>query len=75
MLLSIYCVISQYQYGIYLTISVLHLSQNIVNLYGCYLNEFKFFIMVDYTNFQARVTNVTLKIALNIQVNVSNKPC
>ena len=31
--------------------------------------------MVAYTFFQARVTYVTLKKALNIQVNVSNKPC
>ena len=31
--------------------------------------------MVAYTIFQAHVTYVTLKIALNIQVNVSNKPC
>ena len=31
--------------------------------------------MVAYTIFQAHVTYVTLKIALNIQVNVSNMPC
>ena len=31
--------------------------------------------MVDYTIFQAHVIYVTFKIALNIQVNVSNKPC
>ena len=31
--------------------------------------------MVAYTIFQAHVTYVTLKIALYIQVNVSNKPC
>ena len=31
--------------------------------------------MVAYTIFQAHVTYVTLKIALNIQVNVTNKPC
>ena len=31
--------------------------------------------MVAYTFFHAHVTYVTLKIALNIQVNVSNKPC
>ena len=31
--------------------------------------------MVAYTFFQAHVKYVTLKIALNIQVNVSNKPC
>ena len=31
--------------------------------------------MVAYTIFQAHVTYVTLKIALNIQVNVSNKSC
>ena len=31
--------------------------------------------MVAYTIFQAHFTYVTLKIALNIQVNVSNKPC
>ena len=31
--------------------------------------------MVAYTNFQAHVTYVTLKNALNIQVNVINKPC
>ena len=34
-----------------------------------------FFIMVAYTIFQANVMFVTFKIALNIQVNVSNKPC
>ena len=39
------------------------------------LNDLKFFIMVAYTISQAYVTYVTLKIALNIQVNVSNKPC
>ena len=39
------------------------------------LNDLKFFIMVAYTIFQANVTYVTLKIALNIHVNVSNKPC
>ena len=38
------------------------------------LNDLKFFIMVNYTIFQAHVTYVTLKIAFNIQVNVSNKP-
>ena len=58
-----------------MTIPVLNLSQNIVNLWGCYLNDLKFFIMVAYTIFQAHVTYVTLNIALNIQVNVSNKPC
>ena len=31
--------------------------------------------MVSYTIFQAHVMYVTLKIALNIQGNVSNKPC
>ena len=31
--------------------------------------------MVAYTIFQAHVTYVTLKVVLNIQVNVSNKPC
>ena len=31
--------------------------------------------MVANTIFQAHVTYVTLKIALNIQANVSNKPC
>ena len=39
------------------------------------LIDLNFFIMVAYTIFQAHVTYVTLKIALNIQVNVSNKPC
>ena len=39
------------------------------------LNDLKLFIMVTYTIFQAHVTYVTLKVALNIQVNVSNKPC
>ena len=39
------------------------------------LRLFKFFIMVAYTIFQAHDTYVTLKIALNTQVNVSNKPC
>ena len=31
--------------------------------------------MVPYTIFQAHVMYVTIKIALSIQVNVSNKPC
>ena len=31
--------------------------------------------MVAYTIFQAHVMYVTFKIALNIQVNVSNMPC
>ena len=31
--------------------------------------------MVAYIIFQARVTYVTLIIELNIQANVSNKPC
>ena len=31
--------------------------------------------MVSYTIFQANDTYVTLRIAFNIQVNVSNKPC
>ena len=31
--------------------------------------------MVAYTIIQAHVTYVTLKIALNIQITVSNKPC
>ena len=31
--------------------------------------------MFDYTIFQAYVMYVTFKIALNIPVNVSNKPC
>ena len=57
-----------------LTIHVLRLSQNIVNLYSFYLNDFKFFIMVAYTIFQVHVMYVTFKIALNISVNVSNKP-
>ena len=38
----------------------------------------KLFKVLDYGRlhfFQAHVTYVTLKIALNIQVNVSNKPC
>ena len=39
------------------------------------LNDLKFFIMVAYTIFQAHVMYVTFKIALNIQINVSNKPC
>ena len=39
-----------------------------------YLNDLKFFIMVAYTFFQAHVMYVTFKIALNIQVYVSNKP-
>ena len=37
------------------------------------LIDLNFFIMVAYTIFQAHVTYVTLKIALNIQVDVSNK--
>ena len=49
-----------------LTIRVLHLSQNIVNIQGCYLNDLKFFIMVAYTIFQVHVMYVTFKIALNI---------
>ena len=39
------------------------------------LKWFKIFIMVAYTIFQVHVTYVNLKIALNIQLNVSNKPC
>ena len=39
------------------------------------LKRLKFFIMVTYTIFQAHVMYVTFIIALNIQVNVSNKPC
>ena len=31
--------------------------------------------MVAYTIFQAHVMYVTFKIALNIQISVSNKPC
>ena len=31
--------------------------------------------MVGHTVFQANVMYVTFKVALNIQVNVSNKPC
>ena len=31
--------------------------------------------MVAYTIFQAHVMYVTFKVALNIQVNVFNKPC
>ena len=31
--------------------------------------------MVAYTIFQAHVMYVTIKIALSIQVNISNKPC
>ena len=54
---------------------MLHLSQSIVNILGCYLNDLKLFIMVAYTIFQAHDTYATLKIALNIQVTVSNKPC
>ena len=49
-----------------LTIHVLRLSQNIVNLYSFYLNDFKFFIMVAYTIFQVHVMYVTFKVALNI---------
>ena len=49
-----------------MTIHVLHLSQNIVNLNGFYLNDLKFFIMVAYTIFQAHVTYVTLKIAIKL---------
>ena len=58
-----------------MTLRVLHLSQNIVNFYGCFLNDLKLFIMVAHTIFQTHGTYVTLKIAFNIQVNVSNKPC
>ena len=53
--------------------TLLHMSQNIVNLSGCYSNDLKSFMMVAYTIFQAHVTYVTLKIALNSQVNISNK--
>ena len=38
------------------------------------LTDLNFFIMVPNTIFLTHVTYVTLKIALNIQVNVSNKP-
>ena len=58
-----------------MTIPVLNLSQNIVNLKGCYLNGLNVFITVAYTIFQAHVTYFTPQIALNFQVNVSNKPC
>ena len=61
-----------------LTMRVLHLSQNIVNLYDCYLNDLKFFIMVAYTILQAHVIYVTFEIAFNTQVNIYNvsyKPC
>ena len=39
------------------------------------LTDLKFFIMAPNTIFLTHVTYVTLKIALNIQVNASNKPC
>ena len=39
------------------------------------LYDLKFFVMVAYTIFQAHVMYVTFKIAFNIQVHVSNKPC
>ena len=54
-----------------MTIPVLNMSQNIVNLYGCYLNDLKFFIMVAITIFFRPM----LHMLPNIQVNVSNKPC
>ena len=57
-----------------LTIHVLRLSQNIVNLYGCYLNDFKLFIMVTYTIFQVHVMYVTFKIALNIKLMSLTSP-
>ena len=46
---------------------------NLLNILFSY--DLNFFIIVAYTIFQAHVMHVTLKIALNIQVNVSNKPC
>ena len=63
-----YCFLRYFRVSVWylLTIRVLHLSQNIVNLKGSYLNDFKFFIMVAYTIFQVHVMYVTFKIALNI---------
>ena len=49
---------------VFITIRVLHLSQNIINLLGCYINDLKFFIMATYTIFQTHVMYVTFKIAL-----------
>ena len=40
---------SEYQYGIIITVRVLHLSQTVVNLYFCCLNNLKYHIMVAYT--------------------------
>ena len=44
-----------------------HLSQNIVNRKGCYLNDLKFFIMVAYTIFQAHVTYCKLPSLLDFR--------
>ena len=57
-----------------MTIRVIHLSQNIVNLQDCYLNDLKFFIMVAYTIFQAHATYVTLKIALTFKLMSLTSP-
>ena len=51
---------------VFIYYTCINLSQNIVNLYGCYFNDLKLFIMVAYTIFQVHVMYVTFKIALNI---------
>ena len=48
-------------------------SLGVLNLLGCYLNDLRLFNIVAYTIFQAYITYVTLKIAFNIHVAVSNK--
>ena len=51
---------------VFIDYTCINLSQNIVNLKGCYFNDLKFFIMVAYTIFQVHVVYVTFKIASNI---------
>ena len=51
---------------VFIDYTCINLSQNIVYLLGCYLNDLKFFIMVAYPIFQVHVMYVTFKIALNI---------
>ena len=51
--------------------SVIEYSKSIMLM----LSDLKVFIIVANTIFLTHVTYVTLKIALNIQVNASNKPC
>ena len=51
---------------VFIDYTCINLSQNIVNLSGCYFNDLTFFNTVVYTIFQVHVIYVTFKIALNI---------